>query len=117
MLREDIVNEIERLKENNNKVLHLPRYDKQRKKLLDKNSQKIEALKKELNNMIVKDDEVFELVCITSVEYDPNEEVEMSMGFYSCQEIANWQKEKCELQAEEDNQDLKYEVKNHTVIL
>ena len=64
-----------------------------------------------------RNDEVFELVCITSTEYEPNEEAEISLGFYSSEEIANRQKEECEIDAEEDNQDLKYEVKTHRVIL
>jgi len=67
--------------------------------------------------MIKKGDEIWELVCITSCEYNPNELEEIILGYYSTQEIANEQKEVCERQAEDDFQDLQYEVRKQRIIL
>ncbi len=68
-------------------------------------------------NKMKKGDKLFELICITSPEYNPNEEIEISLGFYSSYIIAVREKKICEKQAEEDNQDLKYEVKKHKIII
>ena len=67
--------------------------------------------------MIKQDDEIWELVCITSCKYNPNELEEITLGYYSSQEKANEQKDICEKQAEENYQDLTYEVRKHRVIL
>lgn len=49
--------EIRKLKEENESVLHLPRYDKKRKDVLDRNSKKIEELTKEdLMNLTERSD-------------------------------------------------------------
>ena len=67
--------------------------------------------------MIKKDDEIFELICITSCEYNPNELEEITLGYYSSQEKAIEQKSICEEQAREDNLYFEYEVKKHYIIL
>ena len=67
--------------------------------------------------MIKKGDEIWELVCITSCEYNPNELEEVTLGYYSSQEKANEQKDICEKQSESDNQDLQYKVEKHRIIL
>ena len=64
-----------------------------------------------------KGDEIWQLICITSCEYNPNELEEITLGYYSSQEKANEQKEICEREAKEENQDLQYEVKKHRIIL
>ena len=67
--------------------------------------------------MIKKGDEIWELVCITSCEYNPNELEEVTLGYYSTQEFANKQKDICIKQAEEDNQDFQYEIRKCRIIL
>ena len=67
--------------------------------------------------MIKKGDEIYQLICISSCEYNPEELTEFTLGYYSSQEKANEQKEICEKQAEEDNQDLQYRVEKHRIIL
>jgi hypothetical protein len=67
--------------------------------------------------MIKKGDEIWELVCLTSCEYNPEELTEVTLGYYSSQEKANEQKDICEKQAAEENQDLQYEVRKHRIIL
>jgi len=64
-----------------------------------------------------KGDEIWQLICVTSCEYNPEELTEFTLGYYSSQEKANEQKEICKREAEEDNQDLQYEVKKHRIIL
>lgn len=65
--------------------------------------------------MIKKGDKFFELVCITSTEYNPNEEVEITYGFYSSLEIANNIKKECVAQAKGLN--LEYKIKKHKINL
>ena len=67
--------------------------------------------------MIKTNDEIFELVCITPMEYNPNEYNEMSLGYYSSQELANEQKDICQRQANEELQNLEYTVKKHRIIM
>lgn len=64
-----------------------------------------------------KDDEIFELVCISPCEYNNEELTEFTLGYYSSQEIANEQKEICIQQADEDNQDFEYRIEKHRIIL
>lgn len=64
--------------------------------------------------MVKKNDEIFELVCI-SHEKD-NEDSEFSLGHYSSQEIANEQKVICEKEAEESNYYFEYEVRRYRII-
>lgn len=58
-----------------------------------------------------KDDEFFELICIT-----PENGNEFSLGHYSTQKIANEQKDICINQAEKNNLLLEYEVRKHRII-
>jgi hypothetical protein len=67
--------------------------------------------------MIKQGDEIWELVCITSCEYNSNELEEITLGYYSTQEKANEQKDICEKQAEESNLDLEYQVEKHRIVL
>ena len=68
--------------------------------------------------MVKKGDKIFELICISSPMYNPNEEIEVSLGFYSSYIIAVREKKICENQAEKDNQVLlKYEVQKHKIII
>lgn len=64
-----------------------------------------------------KNDEIFELICISPCEYNPEELTEFTLGYYSKQEIVIKQKEICEKQANEENQDLQYRVEKHRIIL
>jgi len=69
--------------------------------------------------MIKKGDEIYQLICISSYGYAPEELTEFTLGYYSSQEKANEQKDICEKQAEEDNliADLQYRVEKHYIIL
>lgn len=64
-----------------------------------------------------KNDEIFELICISPSEYNIGELTEFTLGYYSKQEIVIKQKEICEKQANEENQDLQYRVEKHRIIL
>ena len=63
-----------------------------------------------------KGDKFFELVCITSPEYAPNEEIEVTLGYYSSRSIINKEKKICEKQVE-NYHDLRYTIKEHKIVL